>query len=78
MPTRHWHLTYPRDLLAEPVLWQLGHEHDVVVNVRRADVRDDVGWVIVEAAGDEPALASAVEWLTATGVRVEELPADAG
>lgn len=73
--TARWHLTYPEDLVSEPLLWELGHTHGLVTNIRRANVEDGVGWVIVEVRGDDDALRAGREWLTSKGVDVAELPA---
>ena len=66
-------LTFPETLVREPVVHRLSTEHDVVCNIRRADVRDRTGWVIREIAGDADAVAEAREWLEDTGVRVDDL-----
>ncbi|MBJ7366774.1 MAG: NIL domain-containing protein [Actinomycetota bacterium] len=66
-------LTFPETLVREPVVHRLSTEHDVVCNIRRADVRDRTGWVILEIAGEPDAVAEAREWLEDTGVRVDDL-----
>jgi hypothetical protein len=68
-----WHLTYSEDLASEPLLWELGHTHGVITNIRRANVEDGIGWVIVEVRGDESALRAGRDWLTARGVSVADL-----
>ena len=75
MATVRWHLTYPEDLVSEPLLWELATQHDVVTNVRRANVEDTIGWVIVEVHGDADALAEGREFLTGRGVQVADLDA---
>ena len=72
MTTAHWHLTYPEDLVAEPVLWELSQRFGLHTNIRRANVEEHVGWVIVEVRGDD--LDSAREWLVGRGVQVADLP----
>lgn len=67
----HWHLTFTADTLSEPVLWQLAHEYGLRTNIRRANVEEDLGWVIVEVSGDR--LAEAREWLVSRGVQVADL-----
>lgn len=66
-------LTFPETLVREPVVHRLSTEHDVVCNIRRADVRDRTGWVILEISGEQDAVAGAREWLEDTGVRVDDL-----
>jgi ABC-type methionine transport system ATPase subunit len=71
-PTR-LHLTFPRHLVQEPVLYRLGHEFELMTNVTRANIDDRAGWVIVEVAGDEHEVARAVAWLTDQGIEVDRL-----
>lgn len=66
-------LTFPETLVREPVVHRLSTEHDVVCNIRRADVRDRTGWVILEISGEQDAVSEAREWLEDTGVRVDDL-----
>ena len=66
-------LTFPEALVREPVVHRLSTEHDVICNIRRADVRDRTGWVILEISGDPDDVAGAREWLEDTGVRVDDL-----
>lgn len=73
MTQARWHLTYSEDVVSEPLLWQLAHEHGVETNIRRANVEDGTGWVIVEVRGDDAALRAGRDWLTARGVAVAVL-----
>jgi L-aspartate semialdehyde sulfurtransferase ferredoxin len=69
----HWHLTFAEDLVSEPVLWELARTFDLPTNIRRANVEEHVGWVIVEVRGEPETLAAAREWLVARGVAVTDL-----
>ena len=40
--------TYLDRIIKEPIIYKLGHNFDVVTNIRRADVQEGVGWVILE------------------------------
>ncbi|MGB0731259.1 MAG: NIL domain-containing protein [Miltoncostaeaceae bacterium] len=75
MPSIRVRLTFPETLVREPIVHRLSTEHDVVCNIRRADVRDRTGWVILEISGDTNDVAAAREWLEDTGVRVDDLEA---
>jgi ABC-type methionine transport system ATPase subunit len=66
-------LTFPENLVREPVVHRLSTEHDVVCNIRRADIRDRTGWVILEISGDADHLVEVRQWLEDTGVRVDDL-----
>ncbi len=76
MTTARWHLAYSEDLVAEPILWELATSHGLVTNVRRANVEDTIGWVIVEVRGTDEQLASGRAWLEARGVVVSDLGGD--
>ena len=39
-------LTFPAELVRQPVIGQLVRRFDVLPNIRRANVSDDVGWII--------------------------------
>jgi ABC-type methionine transport system ATPase subunit len=69
----HWHLTYRGDLVAEPVLWELAQRFGLRTNIRRANVEDEVGWVIVEVSGEDEVLRSARDWLEHRGVHVADI-----
>ncbi|GBD10730.1 hypothetical protein HRbin23_00375 [bacterium HR23] len=49
----------------------MGHRFPVVTNIRRADVREDYGWAVLELTGEEPAIEEALEWVRSQGVRVD-------
>ena len=68
--------TFPTKLIKEPVIYQLGHKFKVVTNIRRADVREDMGWVILELDGEEAEIDRGLEWMTSEGVRVDPVSGD--
>ena len=68
--------TFPPKLITEPVIYELGRKFKIVTNIRRADVRDDMGWVVLELEGEEDEVASGLQWVTGTGVRVDPVSGD--
>jgi ABC-type methionine transport system ATPase subunit len=68
-----FHLTFPEELIREPVIYEVGRRFDVVTNIRRANVEERVGWVILELEGEEAAVADAVAWLSERGIRVSRI-----
>ena len=76
MASRRVRLTFSKEKVTEPVIYQLGHKFDVVTNIRRADVSKEVGWVLLEMTGDEGVLQQAVDWLEASGVQVDQAEGD--
>lgn len=67
------HLTFPEALIKEPVISRLVRDQDVLVNIRRANVDENVGWMICEIDGDNEAVERAIAWLTELGVEVNRL-----
>jgi len=68
--------TFARALIKEPVIWRLGRDFDVVTNIRRADVTDDRGWVMLELEGDLGEIERGIRWVQEQGVRVDPVPGD--
>ena len=76
MAKRRAKFTFPTDLVTEPVIFELGHKFRVVTNIRRADVREDVGWVILELEGEDEEIESGLDWVMSMGVRVDPVSGD--
>jgi ABC-type methionine transport system ATPase subunit len=66
-------LTFPEELVTEPLIARLVREHDVEPNIRRANVDDHEGWIVCEVAGEPAKIDDALAWLRETGVRVDLL-----
>lgn len=66
-------LTFPEDLITQPILARMVREYDVLPNIRRASVEDDMGWIICELDGADATVESAIAWLVAQGVQVDRL-----
>ena len=49
-------LTFPSALIQEPIVYRLVKDFDIVINIRRADVKADHGWMVLELEGDERVL----------------------
>jgi ABC-type methionine transport system ATPase subunit len=66
-------LTFPEDLIRQPIIARLVREFDVLPNIRRASVEEHMGWMICELDGEDEAVDRAVEWLRDLGVQVDRL-----
>ena len=69
-------LTFPSSLIQEPILYRLVKDFDIVINIRRADVKEDYGWVALEMEAGEEILARGVKWLKDKGVQVDPIERD--
>ena len=68
---RRVRLTFLDHMIRQPVIYQMGRDFDVVTNIRRADVQENVGWVILELEGGEEEIDRALDWARDLGVRVD-------
>ena len=66
-------LTFPEDLIREPVIARMVREFDVLPNIRRANVEEKVGWIVCELDGSPDAIERAIAWLRELGVQVDQL-----
>jgi hypothetical protein len=73
MPNVKVHVRFPEDMIKEPVIYQIGHEYNVVTNVRRADVRETTGWMDLELTGDSTEIERAIVGLRTKGVTVDPI-----
>ena len=67
---------FEENLVKQPVIYLLGQKFKIVTNIRRAEVGEDMGWVVLELEGDEPEIKRGLEWVSSTGVRVDPLGGD--
>ena len=67
MASKRVRFTFPTQLITEPVIYQLGQKFQVVTNIRRADVREDMGWVVLELEGAEEEIDRGIEWVSSAG-----------
>lgn len=76
MAKQRMKFTFQERLIREPVIWRLGREFEIVTNIRRADVTDDRGWVVLELEGDLQEIERGLQWMRDQGVRVDPVPGD--
>ena len=66
-------LTFPEELVREPLIARMTERFAVVPNIRKADVGEQGGWILCELDGDGGVVDEALEWFRAEGVRVDLL-----
>lgn len=74
--TRKVYLTFPKHLIKEPVIYQVGHKFRVITNIRTASVTQELGLVALEIQGDEEEYLKSVAYLKEIGVTVEPIEKD--
>jgi ABC-type methionine transport system ATPase subunit len=68
--------TFPQELIKEPVIHELAKEFNLITNIRRADVTEDRGWVILELDGELDEIERGIGWVASKGVRVDPVQGD--
>ncbi|HMO54264.1 MAG TPA: NIL domain-containing protein [Tepidiformaceae bacterium] len=76
MAVKRVRFTFPEDLIKEPIIHKLGHEFNVITNVRMADVDEHTGWVVLELEGAADEIERSLAWAQDRGVRVDPVGGD--
>lgn len=66
-------LIYPEEKIKEPILSKVCKTFDVDINIRKANVQENVGWLELELIGKEDEIEKAIEFLKQNGVEVSPL-----
>jgi ABC-type methionine transport system ATPase subunit len=69
-------LTFPQQLIKEPVIFTMAKKFDVMPNIRRARVTETVGEMVLEFEGTEENLEKGLRYLKEAGVDVELVEGD--
>jgi len=70
------YLTYPKEQVKEPLLYQVGKNFEVITNIRQASVSDKLGLVALELDGEPEEIEKAIQFLVSKGVKVEPIELD--
>ena len=76
MAKRRVRFTFPEQLITEPLIYNLGRNFEIITNIRRANVQERLGWVVLELEGAEDEIDRGLEWMTEAGVRVDPIIGD--
>ncbi len=66
-------VTAGREQVQEPWIWSLSRDFNVRVNIRKANIDADFGWIQLELEGSIEEIQRATAWLMTTGLTVEAL-----
>jgi len=69
-------LIFPQELIKEPVTFRMAKQFDVIPNIRRANVTETVGELILELEGEHERIEKGIAYLTKLGVKVEPIVGD--
>ncbi|HLU68491.1 MAG TPA: NIL domain-containing protein [Kofleriaceae bacterium] len=70
------YLTYPAQLVREPLVCRMYSELGVEFNLRTASVTDEIGIIGLELRGEPDRIEAAIEFFRQRGVRVEPIELD--
>jgi len=76
MVKRRVMLTFPEELIKEPIIYNLGQQFKVVTNIHLAEVSESKGWIVLELEGEEKNIEDGIAWMTSRGVRVDPVSGD--
>ena len=76
MATKRVKLTFPQELIKEPVIFTMARKFDVMPNIRRAKVTESVGEVVLALEGAEKSLDAGIAYLKERGVKVDAIEGD--
>lgn len=71
MAKRRVMFTFPPERIDQPIIYNLGQRFKVVTNIRRADVSESKGWVVLELEGADKDIERGIAWVAANGIRVD-------
>ncbi|HEY3061942.1 MAG TPA: NIL domain-containing protein [Chloroflexota bacterium] len=71
MASTHVKFIYPPELLHQPVVYELGKQFQVVINIRRANVGDTHGCIEMELSGVAQDIDRALDWAQRRGLLIE-------
>jgi len=69
-------LTFPQELIKEPVIFTMAKKYDIIPNIRRARVTETLGEMILELEGLEENIQQGIDYIKQQGVVVELVEGD--
>jgi hypothetical protein len=69
-------VSFPEEVVQRPLVYEIVKRFDVVPNIRRANVEEGSGWLILELGGDDGAREAAISYLEAEGCTVNRMEGD--
>ncbi len=69
-------VSFPEELADRPMIYEVVKRFDVVPNIRRANVEQHSGWVILELNGDQEQLDGSIAYLEGLGCTVNTMEGD--
>lgn len=71
-------LTARKEQVAEPWIWRLSRDFNLKVNILKAQVDTDFGWMQIALEGPLEEIQRAIAWLHTTGLHVDPMQRSVG
>jgi len=69
-------LTFPAKLVREPIIFNIGKNFNVIVNIRGASVSDEIGLVAIMLEGEDTEIEKVLQYLKDKDVIIEPIEED--
>ncbi len=69
-------LTFPQELVTEPVTFRMAKQFNITPNIRRAKVTETAGELVLELEGAEEDIEQGIRYLQEQGVQVTDVQGD--
>lgn len=69
-------LRFPKELVNEPIIYQLTKAFDIITNIRRAHISEEIGWMVLELKGEMDEIERAIDDLVKKGIKVDPIVGD--
>lgn len=76
MPKKYLHLIFPQNQIKKPLIYTMAKKYNVVPNIRRANITEKIGEVILQLSGKPDNLNKAEKYLKKSGVKVKLIEGD--
>ncbi|MFC2031757.1 NIL domain-containing protein [Chloroflexota bacterium] len=63
--------TFTPETIAEPIIYNLGQQFNVITNIFQAELNLDKGWIELELNGEVQNIEAVISWVTSRGVKVD-------
>lgn len=69
-------LSFPPDLVEQPITYHLIKDYDLMINILRANVTAETGRLVIEIAGEKNSIDKGIKYLSSLGVTIEAVAQD--
>ena len=76
MSKRRVTFTFNEEQIRDPIIHNLGQQFNLTTNIRRADLSENEGWIVLELEGDENDIEQGIAWVTSKGIRIDPIDGD--